>query len=62
MKRRMLLGVVLISAFAFSGSSLAQNVLRIGFFPGPYADQFKRGVQPTLERETRRRRAGPGRY
>jgi len=51
MKRRMLLGVVLISAFAFSGSSLAQNVLRIGFFPGPYADQFKRGVQPTLERE-----------
>jgi D-methionine transport system substrate-binding protein len=24
-------------------------VLRIGFFPGPYADQFKRGVQPYLE-------------
>jgi D-methionine transport system substrate-binding protein len=23
--------------------------IRIGFFPGPYADQFKRGVQPVLE-------------
>jgi D-methionine transport system substrate-binding protein len=28
----------------------AQTTLRIGFFPGPYADQFKRGIQPSLEK------------
>jgi D-methionine transport system substrate-binding protein len=27
------------------------KVLRVGFFPGPYADQFKRGVQPVLEKQ-----------
>ena len=25
--------------------------IRIGFFPGPYADQFKRGIQPILEKQ-----------
>jgi len=50
MKTRRLV-LALLSALTMGGVSLAQaqSVLRIGFFPGPYADQFKRGVQPYLE-------------
>lgn len=50
MKKRSWLKVLLVSAVALYGVAQAQNALRIGFFPGPYADQFKRGVQPALER------------
>jgi D-methionine transport system substrate-binding protein len=49
MKKRVFLGSLVLSALAVCASAQAQNVLRIGFFPGPYADQFKRGVQPALE-------------
>jgi len=47
--RRLLLSLVTFFALLGSGLTHAQSVLRIGFFPGPYADQFKRGVQPYLE-------------
>ena len=47
--RRLLLSLLASLAMLGSGLTHAQNVLRIGFFPGPYADQFKRGVQPYLE-------------
>ena len=50
MKKRVLIQAALVSTLAFAGWAHAQNMLRIGFFPGPYADQFKRGVQPALER------------
>ena len=50
MKKRMLFQAVIISALALASLAQAQSVLRIGFFPGPYADQFKRGVQPALEK------------
>lgn len=39
---------------AWAGASLgaqAQGEIRIGFFPGPYADQFKRAIQPQLEKK-----------
>lgn len=47
-----LLGIVFAAA-AFATSAHAQDDkrIRIGFFPGPYADQFKRGVQPVLEKQ-----------
>ncbi len=48
-KRLFLLGCGAAIAGAISVPAAAQTVLRIGFFPGPYADQFKRGVQPFLE-------------
>lgn len=48
-KRNLLAGVLAAALTATTGVSWAQQVLRIGFFPGPYADQFKRGVQPYLE-------------
>jgi len=50
MKTRRLV-LAFLSAVALGSASLAsaQSVLRIGFFPGPYADQFKRGVMPYLE-------------
>lgn len=47
--RRFLLAAVAAVTTAWAAQANAQNVLRIGFFPGPYADQFKRGVQPALE-------------
>lgn len=47
--RRLVLSLLSALALASAGLAHAQNVLRIGFFPGPYADQFKRGVQPYLE-------------
>lgn len=48
-KRSFLLSLVAAVAIGTLGPALAQTELRIGFFPGPYADQFKRGVQPYLE-------------
>ena len=48
-KRSFLLSLVAAVAIGSLGPALAQSELRIGFFPGPYADQFKRGVQPYLE-------------
>jgi D-methionine transport system substrate-binding protein len=50
MKKRALIKALLASTVALAGLAHAQSVLRIGFFPGPYADQFKRGVQPALEK------------
>jgi D-methionine transport system substrate-binding protein len=47
--RRLVLSLLSALALAGAGLTHAQTVLRIGFFPGPYADQFKRGVQPYLE-------------
>ena len=49
MKKRFFLAGVALAALAATASVQAQGTLRIGFFPGPYADQFKRGVQPALE-------------
>lgn len=54
MKKRSFLSLAALAAvgaplLSLSGPAQAQSVLRIGFFPGPYADQFKRGVQPALE-------------
>lgn len=50
MKKRILIKTLIAACVAFGGMAHAQSVLRIGFFPGPYADQFKRGVQPALEK------------
>lgn len=50
MTRRFMLSMVALLALLQVVPAMAQGVLRIGFFPGPYADQFKRGVQPTLEK------------
>ncbi len=50
MNKRLLVKALVLSTLALCGAAMAQGALRIGFFPGPYADQFKRGVQPTLER------------
>ena len=48
-KRSLLLSLLATLAIGVAGTAYAQTVLRIGYFPGPYADQFKRGVQPYLE-------------
>lgn len=40
------LGTLLLAGAAFA----QQKELKVGFFPGPYADQFRRGVQPVLEK------------
>ncbi len=48
-KRSLLLSLLASLTLGLSGLASAQTVLRIGYFPGPYADQFKRGVQPYLE-------------
>ena len=50
MKKRTLVQALVLSAVTLCGAAMAQSTLRIGFFPGPYADQFKRGVQPALEK------------
>ena len=50
MNKRVLIKTLLAAGVALAGVAHAQQVLRIGFFPGPYADQFKRGVQPALEK------------
>jgi len=50
MMRRVLAAALGLAVFLAAGAAMAQDkVLRIGFFPGPYADQFKRGIQPILE-------------
>ncbi len=46
--RRHILGLLAAAAAAPAAAQGAQ--LRIGFFPGPYADQFRRAIQPQLER------------
>lgn len=52
MKLQKLAGIAAaLSLMAATGTALAQTALRVGFFPGPYADQFKRGVQPVLEKQ-----------
>ena len=48
-KRNFLLSLLAAASMGLMGQAVAQTELRIGFFPGPYADQFKRGVQPYLE-------------
>lgn len=50
MKKRVLIKTLVAACVALGGFAHAQTALRIGFFPGPYADQFKRGVQPALEK------------
>ncbi|MES2483901.1 MAG: MetQ/NlpA family ABC transporter substrate-binding protein [Pseudomonadota bacterium] len=55
MNKRNLLKAAAAVTLALAGTALhlqaqAQTALRIGFFPGPYADQFKRGVLPILEK------------
>ena len=53
MEMTTLLKSVVAGAAMLMGAGLAQaqdaGTIRIGFFPGPYADQFVRGIQPTLE-------------
>lgn len=41
---------LLLAAVVLSGCAQEPPAFRLGFFPGPYADQFRRGVQPALER------------
>ena len=48
-KRSLLLSLLATLAIGVAGTAYAQTVLRIGYFPGPYADQFKRGYSPTLK-------------
>jgi len=47
--RRHLLG--LLGAAAAMPALAQDRQIRMGFFPGPYADQFKRAIQPMLERQ-----------
>ena len=49
MTKRLFVSLLALLAIGLTSLASAQTVLRIGFFPGPYADQFKRGVQPFLE-------------
>lgn len=50
MKKTLLVAITLAAMSLSSGLSHAQDkVIRMGFFPGPYADQFARGIQPILE-------------
>ena len=49
MTKRLFVSFLALLAIGLTSLASAQTVLRIGFFPGPYADQFKRGVQPYLE-------------
>lgn len=49
---RKLIATVAAAACLMVGSAMAQTKeIKIGFFPGPYADQFKRGIQPILEQK-----------
>ena len=52
MLRRTLLTVATsaVALASFDAAAQAKD-MRIGFFPGPYADQFKRGIQPVLEKQ-----------
>jgi D-methionine transport system substrate-binding protein len=48
-KRPFLLALAVCAALApFSAPAAGVNELRIGFVPGPYADEFKAGVEPQL--------------
>lgn len=49
-KRTLLKRLALAALCAAAPLAHAQAPLRIGFFPGPYADHFKRGLQPLLEK------------
>lgn len=53
MMRRTVLTAVTVAIAAYWGASLLsaqeRKDIRIGFLPGPYADQFKRAIQPQLE-------------
>lgn len=53
MKRRTVVKAAAVAVGAGLGSSLLsaqeKKEIRIGFLPGPYADQFKRALQPQLE-------------
>jgi hypothetical protein len=49
-ERPFLLALALCAALApFSARAAGANELRIGFVPGPYADEFKAGVEPHVE-------------
>jgi D-methionine transport system substrate-binding protein len=51
-KRPFLLALALCAALApFSARAAGANELRIGFVPGPYADEFKAGVEPQLRQK-----------
>jgi D-methionine transport system substrate-binding protein len=50
MQRRHLLALLGAAAAAPAMAQSGQQI-RVGFFPGPYADQFKRAIQPILERQ-----------
>jgi D-methionine transport system substrate-binding protein len=49
--RRMAAAAVAAMAFGPGAARAQGQQLRVGFFPGPYADQFRRGIQPILERQ-----------
>lgn len=44
-------GALALVAMAGAAPNVAaqDKTIRVGFFPGPYADQFARGIQPILE-------------
>lgn len=45
------LAAAVLLAGAGGASAQDAGTIRIGFFPGPYADQFIRGIQPGLEEQ-----------
>ena len=52
--RRFALAACAATTLALAGMSSAHaqtKEVRVGFFPGPYADQFKRVIQPQLEKK-----------
>jgi len=51
-KRPFLLALALCAALTpFSARAAGANELRIGFVPGPYADEFKAGIEPQLRQK-----------
>ena len=50
MTMKWLTAMALVAMTAF-GAQAQNREIKVGFFPGPYADQFKRGVQPVLEKQ-----------
>ncbi|PXW22868.1 D-methionine transport system substrate-binding protein [Paraburkholderia caballeronis] len=43
--------MLMLPGFASAANDDAQRTLRIGFVPGPYADEFREGVEPQLVRK-----------
>lgn len=52
MRNKILVALTLAAMTVGSGLAHAEDkTIRMGFFPGPYADQFAKGIQPILEEQ-----------